>query len=181
MVNRTATEVHSSGSLSSAVQLDRYPLIQMPSMTSTLKTPNFGILKRHDSLPWWEGAVTVDGRSVAFSLAQDDLDEDKLATEEQVLNASRELGETLDLLVSMEPSLRTVVAETMAEPVADWHHSDEGEINSDTLRSKMCLSDINLYIDSDHSVSYLVDSIPYPYKITLVLDTALNIVDVTAS
>jgi hypothetical protein len=150
-------------------------------MILTLETPNFGVLNRHDSLPWWEGSVTVEGRSVAFSLAQEYFEEDNLATEKQVLNASSELGETLNLLISMEPTLRNVVAERMAEPVADWHHEDEGEINSKTLHSKMRLSHINLFIDSDHVVSYQVDSIPSPYGIILVLDNALNIIDVTAS
>ncbi len=150
-------------------------------MILTLETPNFGVLNRHDSLPWWEGSVTVEGRSVAFSLAQEYFEEDKLATEKQVLNASSELGETLNLLISMEPTLHNVVAERMAEPVADWHHEDEGEINPKTLHSKMRLSHINLFIDSDHVVSYQVDSIPSPYEITLVLDKALNIIDVTAS
>lgn len=52
-------------------------------MILTLETPNFGVLNRHDSLPWWEGSVTVEGRSVAFSLAQEYFEEDKLATEKQ--------------------------------------------------------------------------------------------------
>jgi hypothetical protein len=150
-------------------------------MISTLKTPNFGVLNRHNSLPWWEGSVTVEDRSVAFCLAQDDFEEDKLATREQVLNASRELGEILNLLISIEPTLHKDVAERMAEPVADWHHEDEGEITPKILHSKMSLSEIHLYIDSDHSVSYLVDSIPCPYSIHLALDNALNIIDVTAS
>ncbi len=127
-------------------------------LRSTLDRLEVLTLLTHDSLPWWDGAATVDSRSIAFSLAQDNLEEDKLATQKQVLNASRELGETLNLLLSMEPSLRTVIAERMAEPVADWHHSEE-EINSETLRSKMCLSDIDLYIGADHSVSCLMDSI----------------------
>jgi hypothetical protein len=125
--------------------------------------------------------VTVEGRSVAFSLAQEYFEEDKLTTTQQVLDASRELGETLSLLISIEPTLRDVVAERMVESVADWHHSDEGEINPKTLRSKMRLSHIYMFIDSEHLVSYLVDSIPTPYQITLALDNALNIVDVTAS
>jgi hypothetical protein len=158
-----------------------YTLIQILNMISTLKTPNFGVLNRHDSLPWREGSIMVEGRSVAFSLAQDNIEEDKLTTKKQILNVSRELGETLNLLISIEPVLRNVVAKRMAESIADWHHSDEGEITPKILHSKMCLSHIYLYIDSDHLVSYLVDSIPAPYEITLVLDNALNVIDVTAS